>query len=329
MTTRPQDGDPAGVQPAAGAAPAPGIAPASPPVAAAPAPAATAPAAAPTPPAPAPPAPPAPPADPGIDPDDAALGIQGDGDVVMMPRSSFKKLKERAKARGQRDSADDLDQQARAAGLTGGMRDVFSAIARIGAQPPAPAPPAPAQERQPMARRLDDKERARRKQAKQNQAAILALKDQEIARLKAEREAEKRELAAQVAETDMRARLGAMGVQDTDYAASLARRALAGKTPAEIKAYVEGGGLSTWVDEQKRARPALFAPVVQPANTAPAAATGASAPGTPPVGTPPAPTPPPPPDVQGGKIVQNMTRPRAEVDAEIARLKAQSRQANR
>jgi hypothetical protein len=247
-----------------------------------------------------------------------------------MPRASFKKLKDRAKARGQRGAADDLDQQARAAGLAGGMRDVFAAIARVGAQPapqPAPAAPAPPEETA-MARRLDDKERARRKQVKQNAAAQVALKEQEIATLKARLAARDASAAEEVATADMRARLGSLGMADAAYGVHIVREQLVGKTPAQVKEFIEGAGLKTWVEGQKQARPALFAPVVQPANTAPGAANGVSAPGTPPVGTPPIPGTPPPPDVQGSRIALNMSRPRAEVEAEKFRLKQESRRAN-
>lgn len=273
------------------------------------------------------------------DPDDAELGISpvAGGDMVTMPRSALAKLRERGRRSGERRATSELDDAARAAGFAGGAKDAFAAIAKMAAQPPqqpAPQPvpaPAPAkpEEKHDMARKLDDKERAKRKKARQDAAAQMALKDQEIANLKAAQTARDKAEAEERSRVDMRARLSALGMSDADYGTHLVRDQFVGKTPAQIKEYIEGEGLKKWVDSQKVARPALFAPVVQAANTAPAAANGSSAPGTPPAGTPPAPAVPPPPDAQEDRLRQNMTRPRAEVDAEIAKIKAASRQAER
>lgn len=242
------------------------------------------------PPPPAPPVQAAPPPAPDpapageIDPEDAADGVVADGEFVRLPRSAFKRIKDRAKRTAAATTTAAADAAAADAGFTS-LRGAMTALRtmldqRRGQQPdddqdldleleldqemPVATPP--------KTRNLSDNVRSRFKAIRDRHAGELAAKDAEIERLRTENKAAAERAAAEREAAERRASLAAHGFEDADYAETLLakRRAESGGAAVDIAA---------WATELKTSKPYLFKQAAPaPAAAATTAATTTAAP---------------------------------------------------
>ncbi len=227
---------------------------------------------------------------PPVGDDDAALGITSDGKVHSVPQEAFSKLKERERERGREEAQQAnqrwLDEQAKAQGF-----DSFAAF-MAAAKPPEPPPPAPpppppakpepdppkeepvppvetpkGQEPTPdpkpsrtgMTARARTRFRKERGKHASNMTKMRGRND----KLKGERDSLKGRLAQQQTEMELREIAIKTGVTDLDYAMTLLRRELKGKSAEDLKDFKPGD----FFEGQREARPYLFSEVKVPATT--------------------------------------------------------------
>jgi len=240
-----------------------------------------------------------------IDADDATLSIQRTGSMFQIPASAFKALKERERARGQREAQKLLEAKLIEGSGFGSLEELMTAIHGLndgdeGKEATMPAtndkrperattrtevrrPQPPADRRQPPA--ADDSLPAgltphmRARIRKEREASRLMI---DKLRRKAATEEKRRKVLEQNAEemkVEMAMRELAVqnGVKDPDYALELVRRELRTKSDEDLKAFKP----EDYFGKLRGDRPYLFGEHVVPAHT------GAGSNG----GAPPAPRP--------------------------------------
>lgn len=206
----------------------------------------------------------------GIVPSDTPAATSGSGKNITLPSRALQARLSEAKASGMKAALTDLDKRAREAGFAS-VDAMFSHVVKEPTKPAKPEIPEPPRapldrnDRKAMAQYQRDVERYRREAEK-----AKALADQ------AHRQARdlQRKLHAREAQSELEKAAMAAGVKDIDYAVSLLKRSLEGKSEAELKVFDEG----KFFDNLRTERPYLFGEMVRPATTG----TGSSVPTTPP-----------------------------------------------
>jgi hypothetical protein len=238
--------------------------------------------------------PPAPPTGtpPPVDEDDAALGITSDGTVHSVPQEAFAKLKQREREKGREEAQQAhqrwLDEQAKALGF-----DSFAAFMaatkppepppQAAAPPPAKPEPEPPKEEPPVPKEnkpqgqepaaetpirparsgMTDRVRKRFRKERSQHASNMSKMRTRNQRLKGERNSLKGRLIQQQTEMELREIAIKTGVTDLDYAMTLLRRELKGKTAEDLKDFKP----KDFFEGQREPRPYLFSEVKVPATT--------------------------------------------------------------
>jgi hypothetical protein len=188
----------------------------------------------------------------------------GDGKVLQVKHSDFKRIKEEARERGRREATAELESLALVAGYD-------SLEEFVKAQKKPPAPQAPVQSIQPvevpaMPKKPDPKPAAKPTAAASENARLA---DERTKMRKQWRREEKlrrdvqRQLDAKEAEMALREEMYRLGVTDVDYGLRLLTRELAGKSEEEIAAFDR----TKFFEGVRKERPYLFGERVQPATT--------------------------------------------------------------
>ncbi len=231
---------------------------------------------------------------PPVGDDDAALGITSDGKVHSVPQEAFSKLKERERERGREEAQQAnqrwLNEQAKKRGFD--SFDAFMEAATKQPEPPPPAPeptpepppakPAPPPPKEepvaepekpqgqeptpdPKPSRTGMNARARtrfRKERNKHSSNMQKMRGRNK-KLEGERNALKSRLVQQQTETELREIAIKTGVTDLDYAMTLLRRELKGKTAEDLKDFKP----KDFFEGQREPRPYLFSEVKVPATT--------------------------------------------------------------
>lgn len=186
--------------------------------------------------------------------------------VQQVKHSDFKRIKEEQRAKGRRETIEELNANARALGFES-HDDAMKALAALKkpAAPPAKTPPTP---KEPPAMPPTPKKNDSMKT--QQEILAAAKSDEERRKLRKDwrrADQERRELQAQLdakdAEMALREECWKAGIKDVDYAIRLLTRALDGKSEEEIGTFDR----SKFYEELKTEKPYLFGEVVAPANT--------------------------------------------------------------
>jgi hypothetical protein len=229
---------------------------------------------------------------PAVEPDDAAVGVQVDGEGrKSVPDSAFAKIKDNARAKGKQEAQDELERQVREAGFQS-FADLLSRVKRLGADPSAPrkeprpmtkpstTPPKPTPTKPPQAAEppstagLSARARARlEREREQLQRDVEDMKSK-ASREEAKRKKVERDLEAARTEMALREMAIRAGVRDIDYAVELVRREIRAKDEAALKEFKP----ADYFAGLRKDRPYLFGEVEVPANTAPAPTNGAPPP---------------------------------------------------
>ena len=187
------------------------------------------------------------------------------GKNVVLPSSSFAKLKEEQRQRGKREAITELESKFKAAGF--GSLD--EAIAAMAAARSAPAPKAaPVQKAEQVESVEEQTPVAKTGNANADrQLARLAREREQFAKRFAQEQAQRRKLQrtleAKEAEFALRETAVSKGIKDVDYALRLLTRELEGKDEAALAAFDE----AKFFDNLRAERPYLFGEMVIPATT--------------------------------------------------------------
>ena len=205
--------------------------------------------------------------------------------TVNIPSSAFKRIKTEARERGRSEGAqmaqDAIEAAAKSAGF-GSVEDAFAALANLKSQPAVSAPPAPTQSPSAIASEaqtpsVPSNEVNEQIAAVQREwSAKMADYERQMAAATARASELEEALSAKDAEIAIRDSLAKAGILDTDYAATLLARELAGMDDDELASFSD----STWVETQRKERPYLFGggPKKVPATTGVREGTGAPSP---------------------------------------------------
>lgn len=237
----------------------------------------------------------------------------GGGKNVVMPTAALGRLKQEARDRGKKEAMAELDKQAKAAGFDS-LQAMFATTAALvrGQQPKANGkpsqPPRPQAQVQPTVeeqyaapqqqpqrtnqqhgrswkeQRRHEQQLDRERKARDQERKLRLMEEKRRKRVEHDREALE-------AEMYLREQAIMAGVKDVDYAVTLLRRSIDGKSEKELQSYDE----QKFFSDLRERHPYLFGEVVRPVTTG----TGAGN----------APTAPPP-----GKVTQQ-TATSAQVDA--------------
>lgn len=211
-----------------------------------------------------------------------AASTVGGGKSVVLPREAFNSRLQAAIERGKRAALSEMEEQAKAQGFTS-LQDMFATIAalkkgragadgrgeegsREGDQPATREAEREQQRARPRSearalRELERERNARESERRQRLSEERRRKDLE------------RRLEAEQGERALREQAIMAGVKDIDYAVTLLRRSIDGKTEEELKGFDEGKFFS----DLREKHPYLFGEVVRPATTG----TGSRAPSAP------------------------------------------------
>lgn len=198
--------------------------------------------------------------------------------VVTVPTSAMKRIKDEARAAGEAAALDSLAKQAG----YGSHVELVNALAQLkgGGQPAAPAPqqqtqpttpPPAAAPAQPGADPLEDKRREREVGKYERMIEKLTRDNtsltQKYTQADAERKKLKEDLDAKEAEMHLRELAVSTGVTDVDYALRLFNREVESKSEAELAKFNE----KEFFSGLRATRPYLFGETVRPATTGPGA----------------------------------------------------------
>lgn len=246
--------------------------------------------------------PPAPTNAPAAPDPDAELGVRATGKNSIVPQDAWKRMKEKQREQGRKQAHKELEQQAQHLGFSSVTEMLAAAAASrktAAATPPARTQATTDDEESdpPQQERRNDRprnghhrpnqDRSQQRFEAERQKLAQQLEVERRARVKAEKLARLRakELEAKETEASLREAARDSGVKDVDYAVSLLRREVEGKSTEELKDFDEKKFFSKLLED----RPYLGGEVIRPATTG----TG--------VGTQPRPAgvPPQPPNANG------------------------------
>lgn len=241
--------------------------------------------------------------------------VLGGGKNVVMPTSALGRLKQEARERGKKEAMAELEKQAKTAGFES-LQAMFATTAALvrgqgngqpkaNGKPQRPQPQAHTQANVEVAeqpasapQRQNGQHQGRswkeqRRHEQQLERERKARDEERRFRLQEEKRRKRAEQHTEALEAEMYLREQAImaGVKDVDYAVTLLRRSIEGKSEKELQTYDE----QKFFTDLREKHPYLFGEVVRPVTTG----TGAGN----------APTAPPP-----GKVTQQ-TANNAQVDA--------------
>jgi len=188
----------------------------------------------------------------------------GEGKVLQVKHSDFKKIKEEAREKGRREATAELEDLALKAGWSS-LEEFFQSQKKTLA--PKPAAPIPPKEVTVMPKQPDPKAQVAKPAAAATENARVAeergkMRKQWRREEKLRRDVQ-RQLDAKEAEMALREEMYRLGVTDVDYGLQLLTRELRGKSEEEIAAFDR----KVFFDGVRKDRPYLFGERVQPATT--------------------------------------------------------------
>ena len=219
--------------------------------------------------------------------DTAPAATVGGGKNVVLPSHAVGKLKSEARERGRREAMSELESQAKAAGFES-LQAMFSTTAALlkGNQQQKPqqqAKPSQQPTRKPEMQREAREDRNRNHQPqggrsgkdqqryeRQLERERKAREEERRIRLAEEKRRKNLERSKEALEAEMHLREQAImsGCKDVDYAVTLLKRSIEGKSEAELQGFNE----VEFFDSLREKSPYLFGEVVRPVTTGTGAA---------------------------------------------------------
>jgi hypothetical protein len=193
---------------------------------------------------------------------------EGSSKVLMIPTDAMGAIKREEREKGKKQAYEELETRAKAAGFESwaAMETALKALPKPSTKP-APEPPSAVEEAKPKADEPDPEK------IRLQQEALEA-------KQKAEQEAKqnqklRNELLKQQAQNDLKLAAISAGVKDVDYALTLLKRELKGKSAEELQSFDEKKFFS---ETLRSSHPYLYAIEERPATTASGGANGAPPP---------------------------------------------------
>ena len=196
---------------------------------------------------------------------EAPITTVGGGKNVVLPSSSFAKLKEEQRQRGKREAITELESKFKAAGF-GSLDEAIAAMAEARRAPaPKAAPVAKAEQVEGVEEQIPVAKTGNANADRQ--LARLAREREQFAKRFAQEQSQRRKLQrtleAKEAEFALRETAVSKGVKDVDYALRLLTRELEGKDEASLASFDE----AKFFDSLRAERPYLFGETVVNATT--------------------------------------------------------------
>lgn len=194
----------------------------------------------------------------------------GEGKTVVIPTKAMAKIKSEERDKGRKAAQVQLEERARKAGFASAqeMEEFAMKARRQQSQPQAPRAAAPAATTSTQAAPID---RNLRRAERDRDRALEEVK--KANRLRATEEKKRKEMERQLssmqAEMELRTAAIKAGVQDVDYAISLLKRKVSGKTKEQIGVFDE---TAFFEKELRASHPYLYSVVDRPVSTAAAPA---------------------------------------------------------